>query len=130
MEIRYVIGTQGNSVTPIPLIRVEMTIEEARSIEADLLEIAAKCETDTSSIRNFISGMIMHLDQQEIPSMPGLQESIELLADLRKLIDGRLVVLTVKRGEYAFSKQYLEGRGIKIHAVEDVWRDTFTLIKE
>jgi hypothetical protein len=130
MQIRYVVGTKENSSMPIPLIRIEMTIEEAKDIERELLLLIMNSEGDTTKISGFISGMVAHLDQQEIPAMPGLQESLELINELRKLIDGRARVIKVKRSEFPFAKEYLNKEGVKFGFNEDVWNDTYTLVRK
>jgi hypothetical protein len=127
MEIRYVVGTEENSTTPIPLIRIEMTIQEARGLERDLLALGVMDTDDMRAMQGFITGMVAHLDEREIPSMPGLQESLELIDKLRKFIDGRGISLVVKKDEYVFARDYLFRQGIKCKVKEDVWNDTFTI---
>jgi hypothetical protein len=129
MQIRYVAGTDGKSITPIPLIRIEMTIQEARDLEKGLLALGVMDTDDMHAMQGFISGMVAHLDEREIPSMPGLQESIELIDKLRKFIDGRGIELVVKKGEYEFTKEYLLKQGMSCNVKENVWDDTFRITR-
>lgn len=127
MQITYVPAPSGSE----PLIRIEMSIEEARELEKGLMEAAMQIQDAGTTLTEFIGKVIRHLDTKEIPAMPGLQESIDLIDRLRKLLDGRADSLVLNKEEVQFAVEYIQNHGRETvdsySLVEDIWNYTFTL---